>query len=85
MLDVLTMTTPNLDSIAQSTGASHPGNYSFNGPITTPGLIPEWSPVESNALYRTTYTIISLVCMIILALMLGKFPLYKYVTRDVHC
>ncbi|KAE9973536.1 hypothetical protein BLS_009292 [Venturia inaequalis] len=56
--------------------APHPGNYSFNGSTTIPGLEPpsgpHWEPLDENAFYRTMYTVISLFCMIILASMLGS-------------
>ncbi|QDS70460.1 hypothetical protein FKW77_009935 [Venturia effusa] len=55
-----------------STGAP----YSWEGPppqgVAGPGVAPAYVPVDSNVLFRTSYTAVSLLCMVTLALMLGS-------------
>ncbi|TID19455.1 Helicase [Venturia nashicola] len=72
MPDALTKTITLRNSIPQMDPAPHPGNHSLNESMTVPGYDPSWLPVEKNSSYRTYYTIISLFCMIVLALMLGS-------------
>lgn len=82
--DVPTITTTNINSIAQMAGALHSREHTHS-PIAWPGPAAEYIPVDSNVVYRTSYTAVSLLCMVILALMLGKFRLYKHVMGGLRC